>query len=92
LLEKEGGEVMFRLRCETYRTVQVEDHQFWVGKVVKVENGGAEEAKRGGGEEWFSLMYSDRHFRDVGEIVVPDGRAGEDEVVEQEIEGEGKER
>lgn len=69
---------MFRLECETHRTVQIEDHQFWVGRVTRVNVvGGAEDMNGVGTEEVFSLMYSDRHFRYVGDPLVPSEGSGE---------------
>lgn len=65
-------DVLFRLHCETFRTVQIEDHQLWVGKVQRVDVvGDAKDIEGVGAEEVFSLMYSDRHFRHVGRALIP---------------------
>ncbi|KAH8155724.1 uncharacterized protein LAJ45_00734 [Morchella importuna] len=82
-------DVMFRLQCETHRTIQIEDHQLWVGKVTKVDVVAEEKYVAGTGlEEVFSLMYSDRHFRHVGETLVPhEGAAVEEEVEENMDDG-----
>lgn len=65
-------DVLFRLHCETFRTVQIEDHQLWVGKVQRVDVvGEAKDTEGVGAEEVFSLMYSDRHFRYVGGALIP---------------------
>lgn len=65
-------DVLFRLHCETFRTVQIEDHQLWVGKVQRVDVvGDAKDTEGVGAEEVFSLMYSDRHFRYVGGALIP---------------------
>lgn len=80
---------MFRLQCETHRTIQIEDHQLWVGKVTNVDVVAEETYVAGTGpEEVFSLMYSDRHFRHVGETLVPhEGAAVEEEVEENMDDG-----
>lgn len=59
-------DVLYRLRCETYRSAQIEDHQFWVGKVVGVDLLVGEE------EAGFGLMYAEGMFRDVGRKVGSD--------------------
>ncbi|CUS09241.1 unnamed protein product [Tuber aestivum] len=59
-------DVLYRLRCETYRSVQVEDHQFWVGRVVGVDFLVGEE------ETGFGLMYAEGMFRNVGREVGSD--------------------
>lgn len=64
--------MLFRLHCDTFRTVQIEDHQLWVGKVQQVDVvGDAKDVEGVGAEEVFSLMYSDRHFRHVGATLIP---------------------
>lgn len=69
-------DVLFRLHCETFRTVQIEDHQLWVGKVRHVDVvSDAKDIEGVGAEEVFSLMYSDRHFRHIGNALIP-GEAG----------------
>ncbi|PUU74498.1 hypothetical protein B9Z19DRAFT_1092687 [Tuber borchii] len=59
-------DVLYRLRCEAYKSVQIEDHQFWVGKVVGVDLLVGEE------EAGFGLMYAEGMFRDVGRKVGSD--------------------
>ncbi|PWW75342.1 hypothetical protein C7212DRAFT_202663 [Tuber magnatum] len=56
-------DVLYRLRCETYRSVQIEDHQFWVGRVVAVD------FLVGERETGLGLMYAEGMFRDVGREV-----------------------
>lgn len=81
-------DVMFRLRCETYRTVQIEDHQLWVGKVTGVDVVGEGKDVGGtGAEEVFSLMYSDRHFRRVGGTLVPHEGVSVEEEEEESMDG-----
>lgn len=65
-------DVLFRLHCDTFRTIQIEDHQLWIGKVQHVDVvGEAKDIEGVGAEEVFSLMYSDRHFRHVGSALIP---------------------
>lgn len=72
LLGKED-DVLFRLHCETFRTVQIEDHQLWVGKVQRVDVvGDVKDVEGSESREVFSLMYSDRHFRHVGRTLIPE--------------------
>lgn len=69
--------MLFRLHCETFRTVQIEDHQLWIGKVQHVDVvGDAKDIGGVGAEEVFSLMYSDRHFRHVGSALIPGEASG----------------
>lgn len=73
-------DVLFRLHCETFRTVQIEDHQLWVGKVQRVDVvGDVKDIEGVGAKEVFSLMYSDRHFRYVGRALIPAETCGERE-------------
>ncbi|KAG0639215.1 hypothetical protein HOY80DRAFT_1001151 [Tuber brumale] len=59
-------DVLYRLRCETYRSAQIEDHHFWVGRVVGVD------LLVGEKEAGFGLMYAEGMFRDVGREVGSD--------------------
>ncbi|RPB04890.1 hypothetical protein L873DRAFT_1825543 [Choiromyces venosus 120613-1] len=65
-------DVLYRLRCETYRSVQIEDHQFWVGRVRGVDLLAEKEQEEGNGEGGFGLMYAEGMFRDVGKEVGSD--------------------
>lgn len=70
-------DVLFRLHCGIFRTVQIEDHQLWVGKVQRVDVvGDTKDIEGVGAEEVFSLMYSDRHFRRVGRALIPTETSG----------------
>lgn len=53
--------------CQVYKVVQLGDHELWITKVEKVEEGvGGEHGRR---EEAQPLLYYDRGYRSVGDQV-----------------------
>lgn len=55
------------MHCEVYKVVQLGDHELWITKVLKVEEGvGGEHGVR---EEAKPLLYYDRCYRSVGDQV-----------------------
>ncbi|KAI9249315.1 flavin reductase like domain-containing protein [Sporodiniella umbellata] len=55
------------MHCEVYKVVELGDHEMWVTKVVKVEEGVG--GKHGLREESNPLLYYDRGYRSVGDQV-----------------------
>ncbi|KAF8242610.1 hypothetical protein K440DRAFT_616702 [Wilcoxina mikolae CBS 423.85] len=80
MLGLEDG-VISRWRCERYQVVEVEDHEIWVGRVVQIDD-----LTGGKGE---GLMYQNRRFRRVGDVVVAElTKPGEEVKFGQEEEEE----
>ncbi|CEI93776.1 hypothetical protein G6F70_007864 [Rhizopus microsporus] len=55
------------MHCETYKVIELGDHEMWITKVIRVEEGvGGEHGVR---EEAKPLLYYDRGYRSVGDQV-----------------------
>lgn len=55
------------MHCEAFKVIQLGDHELWITKVLKVEEGvGGEHGVR---EEAQPLLYYDRNYRSVGDQV-----------------------
>ncbi|KAI8983497.1 flavin reductase like domain-containing protein [Pilobolus umbonatus] len=55
------------MHCEAYKTLELGDHELWITKVLRVEEGvGGEHGVR---EESKPLLYHDRRYRSVGDQV-----------------------
>lgn len=63
-------DVLYRIRCETYRIVQVADHQVWVGRVRGVD------VLAEGGKKAGVLVYAEGAFRDLESDNEPEDSGG----------------
>ncbi|KAG2211965.1 hypothetical protein INT47_004652 [Mucor saturninus] len=55
------------MHCEAYKVIELGDHELWISKVLKVEEGvGGEHGRR---DEAHPLLYYERCYRSVGDQV-----------------------